>query len=493
MRWIPFSRRGKATNPRSGLKSSVWLLGMGSPRGSLSNAGYEALANEGYAINAVANACINKLANSIASIDRKLYQKTKGGKLKEVEQHEVLDLLANPNPTQSGDEFTRALVSYYLIAGNAYLFGNGIYGSGTTISGKPKPPSELQLLIPGRVRVEPGAGLFPNHFEYKPKPDTQIIFPVDRVTGGSALLHLKTFNPVNQWVGLPPMIAAAYGIDIHNSGQRWNKKMLDNDCRPSGALIVKKSDGQPDVLTDDQYSRLKEMIDSQFSGADNAGRPMLLEGGLDWKEMSLNPKDIDWSKGKVNAALDVCMAFGVPPQLIGLPGSQTYANYEQATLSFWTETVLPLYDWIQDAYNRWLVPLYGEDLLLGYDKNSIHALEPLRKELFSRVQDAEFLTLNEKRRAVGHDDFGGEIGESLMLTGRGVLLNKDGSVVSLGISDSIPSTEDPLADDYQTSNPAAPQPNESDDPEAAEKHRRWLEKNGYTPEHAERLTKLVYG
>ena len=143
------------------------------------------------------------------------------------------------------------------------------------------------------------------------------------------------------------------------------------------------------------------MIDQQFSGPSNAGRPMLLEGGLEWQEMSLNPKDMDFLEGKHSAARDIALAFGVPPQLIGIPGDSTYANWEQAMLGFWTDTALPLLVLILEGFNRWLVPLYGEDLYLWYDEEMIPALEPRRNEKAARVNAAEYMTINEKRRAMG--------------------------------------------------------------------------------------------
>jgi HK97 family phage portal protein len=500
MRWNPF--RNKSASPAAALKSTSFLFGMGAGRGSLANSNYDLLAGEGYAANAVVNACINRIANSTASIDRKLYRTLPGGKHEEIQEHPLLDLLNRPNPMQSGDEFMRALVGYYLIGGNAYLLGNGMFGNGTSLVGKPKPPTELTFLMPGKVRVEPGSALFPKYYEYKATADKTVQYPVDQVAGRSAVLHLKTFNPLSQWSGLAPMLAAAYGIDINNAGQKWNKRLLDNDCRPSGAMVVKSQDGKTSQeLSDDQYNRLKEMIEAHFSGAENAGRPMLLEGGLEWQQMSMNPKDMDWDKGKISSALDICMTFGVPPQLIGIPGSQTYANYEQANLSFWTDTVIPLHDWIQDALNRWLVPIFGDDLVLGYDKDSISALEPMRKEKFTRVQQAEFMTIDEKRRAVGMGDFPHKLGNALLLTGRGVLLGEDGSIVALAINTSVDSVNDPLTDNYQAPKPGSPQASDQTGvqpplnpgaPDPGAKHKAWLIANGYTPERAERLTKLVY-
>ncbi len=478
----PFSR--KASLPVTGSKSASFLLGMGAYRGTLTKAEYDTLATEGYDGNAIAHACIGKIASAIASIEPKLYEKGGKGKLNEIDTHPLLDLITNPNPTQSGKEFMRHLVSYYLLSGNSYVLGNGINPDSR------KPPTELQLLNPGKMKVNPGDFFFPKSFEYKPDPmKPATIFPVEQVEGGSAVMQFKTFNPLNPWYGISPLMAAAFGVDIFNGGQKWNKRLLDNEARPSGALTMKAADGKPANLSDDQFFRLQEMIDSQFSGANNAGKPLLLEGGMEWQQLSMSNKDMDFLNAKHSAARDIGLVFGVPSQMLQIPGDSTFANFEQATLSFWTDTVIPLACQFLEGFNRWLTPLYGDKLYLWYDEESISALEPRRKEKFARVQAAEFLTIDEKRRAVGQDNFPHKLGESLLLSGRGVLLGADGSIVALAINANVDSANDPLTDGYE--GPAKVPPNPAQPPPA--KHKAFLIAQGYTIERAERLTKLVYG
>ena len=77
-------------------------------------------------------------------------------------------------------------------------------------------------------------------------------------------------------------------------------------------------------------------------GTANAGRPMLLEGGLKWQAISLSPADMDFAELKAAAARDIALAFGVPPMLLGLPGDATYANYREANRALWRLTLLPL-------------------------------------------------------------------------------------------------------------------------------------------------------
>jgi HK97 family phage portal protein len=397
----------KAVTPQS-KKSASFYFTLGGGKAGLNGAAYDRIATEGYEQCVIAFDCINRIATSIASVEWHLYRKGKNGKLTKIDSHPLLDLIDTPNASQSGPEFRRWLVSYHRLAGNAYILGNGLDGSVI----RTKTPSELMLLQPGKVKVEPGK-TFPLAYVYKPDASNTHTYPVDQVSGRSAVLHLKTFNPLNPWYGLPPLSAAALPADIHTGGQKWNKALIENGARPSGALVVESADGKPSTLSEDQYQRVKEMIDEQFSGVSNSGRPMLLEGGLNWKEMSLNPKDMDFLEGKHSAARDIALAFGVPPMLLGIPGDNTYSNMQEAKLAFWTDTLLPLLSSILESFNHWLVPLYGEDLFLWYDPEQIDALEPLRKQKADRINASSYMTINEKRRAMSLDDI--ENGDTILV------------------------------------------------------------------------------
>jgi HK97 family phage portal protein len=126
-----------------------------------------------------------------------------------------------------------------------------------------------------------------------------------------------------------------------------------------------------------------------------------LEGGLDWKAMSLSPKDMDFMEAKHNAAREIALAFGVPPMLLGIPGDNTYSNYQEANRVFWRQTVLPLASRIGCALTQWLAPVFGPDIRLVVDTDRIEALAPDRAALWERITGAPFLTVNEKRALVG--------------------------------------------------------------------------------------------
>ena len=201
---------------------------------------------------------------------------------------------------------------------------------------------------------------------------------------------------------MSPLEAAAFSIDQHNDAAKWNAALLQSSGKPSGALVYKPP--HPDsaeALTDGQRQALKDELDRFFTGSENAGRPLVLEGGLDWREMSLSPKDMDWLAGKDVSAREIALAFYVPPQLIGIDGSLTFSNFEQARLALYDDAVLPLLDHFKDELNNWLVPQFGDGLMLDYDADGIEALAPRREKTWARIAAADFMTVEEKRLALG--------------------------------------------------------------------------------------------
>ena len=226
------------------------------------------------------------------------------------------------------------------------------------------------------------------------------VFTRDRASGRSNILHLKLFNPSDDRYGLSPMEAAARAVDVHNAGGQWAKALLDNAARPSGALIVSANAGDS-RLTGDQLNRLRDELETLYSGPHNAGRPLLLEGGLDWKPMGHSPAEMDFIEARREAAREIALAFGIPPMILGLPGDNTYSNYKEANLAFYRQTVLPLVRKTASALSQFFEPWFGAGLIVQPDEDNLPALSEERTQRWHRVNEADFLSDAEKRAMLG--------------------------------------------------------------------------------------------
>nr|WP_325251740.1 phage portal protein [Amylibacter sp.] len=356
--------------------------GAGRPAWSARDVG--SLTRSGFMANPVGFRCVKMIAEAAAAVPFVLKDAER-----RYEFHPLADLIARPNPMQGGADLLESFYGQFLLSGDGYFEAAGQKPNGG--------PAELYVLRSDRMKVIPGADGWPVAYEYSVGA-RKVRF--DMRADIAPICHVRAFHPQDDHYGLSPIQAAATAIDVHNSACRWSKALLDNAARPSGAIIYRGADGQGSLQAD-QYDRLVEEIEANHQGARNAGRPMLLEGGLDWKPMGFSPSDMEFQKTKESAAREIALAFGVPPMLLGLPGDATYANYAEANRAFYRLTVLPLVQKVAAALSAWLPEHYSEDLRLSADLDGIPALAIEREAQWRRVAEAGFLSDREKRRLLG--------------------------------------------------------------------------------------------
>ncbi len=288
----------------------------------------------------------------------------------------------------AGQGLIETLASHVLLHGNGYV---------QVIAGADDMPAELFALRPERVSVEADARGWPAAYLYRVGESVTRLSPEDGA-GRTSLLHIRALHPLDDHYGLGCVGAAAGAVAIHNAATVWNKALLDNAARPSGAMVYAPGDGS--VLSPEQFERVRREMEAAFSGAANAGRPMLLEGGLDWRAMSLSPAEMDFVGLKAAAAREIALAFGVPPMLMGLPGDNSYANYREANKALWRQTILPLVGKIGAGLAQGLQG-WWPGLSLVPDLDAVPALSDERAALWERVAGADFLSAEEKKAMLG--------------------------------------------------------------------------------------------
>ncbi|NCP13769.1 MAG: phage portal protein [Sphingomonadales bacterium] len=290
--------------------------------------------------------------------------------------------------TSAGQSLIETLAAQLLLHGNGYV---------QILKDASGAPVELFALRPDRIKVVLDANGWPCSYDYTVGPHTTRL-SIEDEGGWPGLIAIRAMHPLDDHCGAGALQAAWQSVLIHNAATAWNRALLENAARPSGALVYDTADGA--ALTLDQFDRLKRELDAAFSGTANAGRPMLLDGGLKWQSMALTPADMDFATLKSAAARDIALAFGVPPMLLGLPGDNTYANYREASRALWRLTLLPLAEKLFAALREGLAPWFpGAELRIDLDR--VPALSEDRERLWSQISDADFLSRAEKRQMLG--------------------------------------------------------------------------------------------
>lgn len=338
--------------------------------------GYEARVREAYLGNPVAQRAVKLVAEGVGGM--------------------AVYALGNEAPAASSSVPNRLLPSALLetVATQLLLHGNAFVQMMLDGEGL---PTELFALRPERVSIELDPSGWPTAYVYKAGESKTRIAARDGL-GRPGIAHLKALHPLDDHYGVGCLAAAAGAVAIHNAATRWNKALLDNAARPSGALTFDAADGT--ALAAEQHERLRSELEAAFQGAANAGRPMLLEGGLKWQAMSLSPADMDFVELKAAAAREIALALGVPPMLLGLPGDATYANYREANRALWRLTILPMADKILAGLSGALAA-WWPGLRLKVDIDQVTALAEDRERLWAQVSAAGFLTDREKREMLG--------------------------------------------------------------------------------------------
>ena len=367
----PFTRRPSEAKSAPSL---VALSQLGEARwGSREGA---ALTRDGYLANAIAYRAVRMVAEAAASVPL-------------VTDHEgAARLIRRPQPDGVAADLFEAAYSQLQLTGNAFLEGVQLSGEAGI--------SALYALNPAMMRPVSDARGWVEAWAVRERHGERLIRR-DGETGWSPVLHLKLFNPVSDVMGLAPLGAARRALDLPNASADWAKALIDNSAKPSGALVY----GGHGRMPPDQYDALKDELEGMYSGAANAGRPLLLEGGLDWRPMSLSPAEMDFLEARHSAAREIALALGVPPMLLGIPGDNTYSNYKEANLAFWRLTILPLVQKMAASLSVWLDDPFQTEVTVRPDLDRVPALSAERDALWARLEGASFATGEEKRRLAG--------------------------------------------------------------------------------------------
>jgi len=341
---------------------------------------------------------IKLIADNINAIDLVLYDSRKE---EFVYEHNILQLLKNPNPFTGKSLFMEGILNNFLLTGDTFI----------EIIGNNKPvelniiPSQYVTVVaslrdgyPESYRYE-GSNMASRSFK---RQDNRFI-----ADNGNELINLRSYNPEynsNNLRGVSYIQPIELELTQYILASIHNESILKNQGRPSGILTYKGDK----VVSDDVLNAIKENLQKQFSGAKNSGNTMFLDGDFDFKQLSESIKDMDFATLKLQTQIAVYNALKIPLPMIS-PEHMSLANMDTAKLNFYDNCIMPLYTKIINFLNEKLLVRYSnnDNLKLSYDESTIDALKPRQSETIDRIAKSGVLTINEIRSQLGYEDIEG--------------------------------------------------------------------------------------
>lgn len=328
---------------------------------------YKNYAKEAYAGNDTVHKVVGFGITNGAAIQPVLYTaKSEAGKPngKRIDKHPLLDKLARPNPEQSGVFYRKAVLGYFLIAGNSFQ-----YAIRTAKSG---PPDELWTLSPELVHPIPAAGRGIIGYKYDAWEAGKDVIPTPQIG------HMRTWNPNDEFFGMSLIEVIAVLIDTQKDGRTWNLSLLQNFLKPPGAWTTTA------MLAPNDRAKLEARVNEKMAGARNAGKAPVLDGALEFKPSAVPPSEMDWLESMKYNSTMIANVYNMPPELTG-DGASTFNNKEMAEIFAYTEYIFPTLDEMYDLWNMWLVPMYPDlcdskgnpEAYLYYDKESVEVIQKM--------------------------------------------------------------------------------------------------------------------
>jgi HK97 family phage portal protein len=270
------------------------------------------------------------------------YRKNVKG-LQELDVNPLLALMNVPNPSMVKNEFLEITFLHLELTGNAYWF---------IARNKKGQPVELWPLMPHQMAVVPDETHFIIGYVYTNNGKQIPLDPED-------VIHHKYGNPMDLRHGYSAVAAGATTIDADSHAGIFNDNFFRNSAMPDGFLTTEES------LDEKTFKRLKTEWMNNYSGPSNAHRTAILSGGLEYKNLQIPQRDMEFLKGR-NFNRDMIMAlFGVPKSILGFDESMSRANADTAEYVFSKRIRIKL----QRLTNRItmdLAPQFGKSLIMSF-------------------------------------------------------------------------------------------------------------------------------
>jgi HK97 family phage portal protein len=178
----------------------------------------------------------------------------------------------------------------------------------------------------------------------------------------------------NGVTGFSPIAVARQAIGLAIASQEYGARLFKNDTRPGGVLE------HPQKLSEPAYKRLRESIENQHQGLSNAHRMMILEEGMKWSQVGINPDEAQFLESRKFSVTEIARMFNLPPHFLRDLERATFSNIEQQAIEFVVYTLRP---WVVRFEQRLKIELLSpQDRVTHFIKFNVDGL--LRGDIQTR-------------------------------------------------------------------------------------------------------------
>jgi HK97 family phage portal protein len=325
-------------------------------------------------------ACVNLLAGTIASLPLMVYRTAQDGSREVAYDHPLYRVLHDsPNADQTAMDFWEFICACLELQGNA--FSEVVRGSDGRVIALSPP------LVPEIVSVRRASN---GDIEYqwtegqRRRTETQATILHFRGFGGSPLGGLSTLSFGRQAFGLARSINAAA------------QSTFRNGVKPSGVMSLDKP------LTKPQRTEAEQLLQEKYVGSMNSGVPMLLDNGLKWQSITINPDDAQMLESRGFSVEEICRFFGVPPHMVGHTDNSTSwgTGLEQQTLGFQKFTLRRRLKRIEQALAKQLLTARdrAEGIAIEFNlEGLLRGDSKARSDFYGAMTRIGAMTINEVR------------------------------------------------------------------------------------------------
>ncbi len=321
-------------------------------------------------------ACVDAIADDCAEVKLRFFDSRNDEELSP--DHPVVKLFLNPCPELTRFMFKKLIYTWMELEGDAFLY-KAKNQLGVT--------AELWPIMPDRMFIVPDDNMLVKGFLYR-YMGQQIAFE------RSEIVHIKYPSPANLHRGMGTLEKAAYEYDTEFYLKKFRIGVFKNRGRPD-AVLETEQDLEPDDI-----ERIKENWHKAYGSIDNVGKMAILSMGLTYKQIQINPHDLDYLQGARATRDDILGIFRVPAAKLGLVEDVNRANGYELERTFQKDVIKPKLTLVREQLQKDIIDEFDERIEARHDDNVPQDIEFNLKQEDTDVRNA-VQTINELRASRG--------------------------------------------------------------------------------------------